>query len=143
MQQEGCACREEFHEKQRGKEIGISGYQLLLVRGGGIGGMSEGTDGLVDQNRLWDRREQKEGAKRITQEVQAEPPSYCSKRMFRRSPLLMRTMQSFSWKRPCCSALPPLSRRLTNKPRVLKRSETRVSEAGRHPWAKPGEEQEF
>lgn len=39
----------------------------------------------------------------------------------------MRTMQSFSWKRPCCSAFPPLSRRLTNKPRVLKRSETSVS----------------
>lgn len=40
----------------------------------------------------------------------------------------MRTMQSFSWKRPCCSALPPLSRRLTNKPRVLKGSNRRVSE---------------
>lgn len=61
--------------------------------------------------------------------LRGEPPSYCSKRMFRRSPLLMRTMQSFSWKRPCCSAFPPLSRRLTNKPRVLKRAETSVSEA--------------
>lgn len=63
--------------------------------------------------------------------LRGEAPSYCSKRMFRRSPLLMRTMQSFSWKRPCCSAFPPLSRRLTNKPRVLKRAETSVSEA---PW---------
>lgn len=42
--------------------------------------------------------------------------------MFRRSPLLMRTMQSFSWKRPCCSAFPPLSRRLTSRPRVLQGS---------------------
>lgn len=47
--------------------------------------------------------------------------------MFRRSPLLIRTMQSFSWKRPCCSALPPLSRRLTNKPRVLKCSNVHVN----------------
>lgn len=47
-------------------------------------------------------------------------PSYCSNRMFLRSPLLIRMMQSFSWKRPWCSAFPPLSRRLTNKPRVLK-----------------------
>lgn len=46
--------------------------------------------------------------------------AYCSKRMFLRSPLLIRTMQSFSWKRLCCSAFPPRSRRLTNKPRVLK-----------------------
>lgn len=46
--------------------------------------------------------------------------SYCSNLMFRRSPLLIRTMQSFSWNRPCCSAFPPFSRRLTNKPRVLK-----------------------
>lgn len=52
---------------------------------------------------------------------------YCSKRMFRRSPLLIRTMQSFSWKRPCCSALPPLSRRLTSRPRVLQRSNHRVN----------------
>lgn len=57
-----------------------------------------------------------------------EAPSYCSKRMLRRSPWLMRTMQSLSWKRPSCSALPPLSRRLTNKPRVLKGSKRRVSE---------------
>lgn len=73
--------------------------------------------------------------KPITQEVQGPPElssgsrellSYCSKRMFLRSPLLIRTIQSFSWKRPCCSALPPLSRRLTNKPRVLKCSNVRV-----------------
>ena len=51
--------------------------------------------------------------------------AYCSKRMLRRSPLLMRTMQSFSWNRPSCSALPPCSRRLTNSPRVLEQPQHR------------------
>lgn len=45
--------------------------------------------------------------------------AYCSNRRLRISPWLILTIQSFSWKRCSCSALPPGSRRFTSKPWVL------------------------
>lgn len=49
--------------------------------------------------------------------------AYCSNRMLRRSPLLIRTIQSFSWNRASRSAFPPLSSLFTNKPSVLEQSQ--------------------
>lgn len=43
--------------------------------------------------------------------------------MLRRSPLLILTIQSFSWNRDSRSAFPPLSNLFTNKPRVLEQSQ--------------------
>lgn len=43
--------------------------------------------------------------------------------MLRRSPLLIRTIQSFSWNRASRSAFPPLSSLFTNKPSVLEQSQ--------------------
>lgn len=72
--------------------------------------------------RITDRlKKRRAGAKREKHLLQRG--AYCSNRMLRRSALLIRTIQSFSWNRASRSAFPPLSSLLTNKPSVLEQSQ--------------------